>query len=307
MAEKAPVAVIIPTYNRGTAVVSVLERVLACNPQPAEIWVHIDQSDGVLERQLVERFPGVHILTSTNRLGPGGGRHRCLLACGVPYAVSLDDDSFPLDADFFATVDRLFSENPRAGIFGTQIQHRGEPTNPRTEVLRRIPNFVGCGHAVRLTAYREVRGYLSVPAAYEIEEADLSLQLFRVGWTIYESGQLRVFHDTDLVHHRSAEVTSAAITNVALNAFLHYPLLAWGWAAVQVFGKVIYCVRMRRFSGILRGIWSIPGACWRNRRFRRPVSWRTLVTYLTFRRSDSAFRRETQRLLKESGATELRV
>lgn len=305
--EKAPVAVIIPTYNRGTAVISVVGRVLACNPQPAEIWVHIDQSDGLLERQLIERFPGVHILSSANRLGPGGGRHRCLLACGAPYAVSLDDDSFPLDPDFFAIVDRLFSENPGAAILGAQVQHRGEPVNSRTDALRRIPNFVGCGHAVRLTAYRQVRGYLPVPASYEIEEADLSLQLFRVGWAIYESGELRVFHDTDLVHHQSAEVTSAGITNVALNAFLHYPLLALGWAAVQVFGKVLYCVRMGRFSGILTGIWRIPGACWRNRRFRRPVSWRTLVAYLTFRRSDSAFRRETRRLSEESGTREVRV
>jgi glycosyltransferase involved in cell wall biosynthesis len=306
VAEKVPVAVIIPTYNRGTAVISVLEKVLACNPLPAEIWVHIDESDGLLERQLMGRFPSVCVLTSISRLGPGGGRHRCLLACCEPYAVSLDDDSFPLDQDFFATVDRLFSTNPEAGIFGAQIQHRGEPTNSRTDALRRIPNFIGCGHAIRLAAYRRVRGYLPVPASYEIEEADLSLQLFHVGWAIYESGELRVFHDTDLAHHQSAEVTSAAITNVALNGFLHYPLLAWSLAAIQVLGKVAYCARIGRFSGILSGIWRIPGACWRNRRFRHPVSWKTLVAYLSFRRSDSAFR-QNARILKESGATELPV
>jgi GT2 family glycosyltransferase len=296
--EKAPVAVVIPTYNRGSAVVSVLEKVLACDPQPAEIWVHIDQNDGVLERHLMERFPGIHVLTSVGRLGPGGGRHRCLLACSAPYAVSVDDDSWPVDADFFAVVDRLFLEHRGAAIFGAHVQHRGEPASPRTDALRRVPNFIGCGHAIRLAAYREVRGYLPVPVSYEIEEADLSLQLFRTEWTIYESGELRVFHDTDLVHHKSAEVTSAGITNLALNAFLHYPLLAWGWASVQVAGKVAYCARMGRVSGIARGILRIPGACWRNRRFRRPVSLRTLIAYLTFRRNDQVFRRKVAARLR---------
>ena len=36
-----------------------------------------------------------------------------------------------------------------------------------------------------------------------MEESDLSLQLFAAGWQIYEAGELRVFHDTDLAHHQS--------------------------------------------------------------------------------------------------------
>ena len=44
-----PIAVLIPTYNRGAAVLSVLEKIQACDPQPSEIWVHVDQADGMLE------------------------------------------------------------------------------------------------------------------------------------------------------------------------------------------------------------------------------------------------------------------
>ena len=111
----------------------VLEKVLKCDPQPAEIWVHIDQDDGVLERQLMERFPGIQILTSAGRLGPGGGRHRCLLACDAPYAVSFDDDSRPVDADFFAAIEPLFSSYPKAAIFGASIWHRAEAEIRRRE------------------------------------------------------------------------------------------------------------------------------------------------------------------------------
>src|SRR5436309_170604 len=105
-----PIAVFIPTYNRGLAVLSVLEKIKNCNPQPSEIWVHIDMADGMLDRELGRRFPDVGIVTSAIRLGPGGGRHQCLQACTTPYAVSFDDDSYPIDADTFAVVERLFSQ-----------------------------------------------------------------------------------------------------------------------------------------------------------------------------------------------------
>src|SRR5215470_7007395 len=104
MNSTVPVAVIIPTYNRGSAVLSILEKIESCDPRPAEIRVHIDLADGDLERELSRRFPGIEILTSPTRLGPGGGRHRCLLSCNAPYAVSFDDDSYPVDRDFFSQV-----------------------------------------------------------------------------------------------------------------------------------------------------------------------------------------------------------
>lgn len=262
MAEKVPVAVIIPTYNRGTAVVSVLEKVLACNPQPAEIWVHIDQSDGVLERQLIERFPGVHILSSAGRLGPGGGRHRCLLACGVPYAVSLDDDSWPVDANFFAFIDPLFSKYPRAAVFGASIRHRSEAEIRRSNSVRRVASYVGCGHAMRVAAYRDLRGYLARPTAYAIEESDVGLQLFVRGWQVYSAEALRVYHDTDRSHHDTAEITASTITNLALLAFLHYPAKDLGRGAAQVANRIAFCLQKGRIRGVAAGVGGIVRECY---------------------------------------------
>src|SRR3981189_3602212 len=99
MKKIAPVTVIIPTYNRGVKVLSVLEKIRVCDPAPAAIIIHIDLSDGRLEAELKKRFPDVNVLTSSVRRGPGGGRHRCLLACNTPFAVSFDDDSYPFDSD----------------------------------------------------------------------------------------------------------------------------------------------------------------------------------------------------------------
>ena len=287
MAEKAPVAVIIPTYNRGTAVVSVLDKVLACNPQPAEIWVHIDQSDGVLERKLLERFPGVHILTSTGRLGPGGGRHRCLLACGVPYAVSLDDDSWPVDADFFAAIEPLFSKHPSAAIFGASIWHRSEAEMRRSNSVRRVASYVGCGHAMRVAAYRSLRGYLARPMAYAVEESDVGIQLFVKGWHVFAAEELRVFHDTDRTHHDAAEITASTITNLALLAFLHYSAIDFGRGAAQVANRIAFCLQKGRIRGVAAGIGGIVAECYRNRTLREPISHDVLMEYLRLRQAEA--------------------
>jgi GT2 family glycosyltransferase len=284
---KAPVAVVIPTYNRGSAVVSVLEKLVACDPQPAEIWVHIDQNDGVLERHLMERFPGVHILTSAGRLGPGGGRHRCLLACGAPYAVSLDDDSWPVDADFFAAIHPLFSSYPSAAIFGASIWHRAEAEVRRSRVVRKVASYVGCGHAMRVAAYRDIRGYLARPMAYAIEESDVGLQLFVRGWQVFSAEELRVYHNTDRTHHEAAEVTASTIKNLALLAFLHYPAMDLGRGAAQVANRVAYSVRRGRIRGVASGVGGIVTECYRNRALRAPIRHEVLMEYLRLRQSEA--------------------
>src|SRR5262249_25872624 len=158
------------------AIGSVLQRVSACDPSPAEIIVHVDRSDGELEKALNGEFPHVRILSSSTQLGPGGGRHRCLLSCKAPYAVSLDDDSYPIDADFFATVDRLFQLHQDTAIIGARVWARGERIEAKRESFHAVPNYAGGGHAVRLSAYREIRGYLPRALAYGMEEADVSIQ-----------------------------------------------------------------------------------------------------------------------------------
>jgi len=283
-----PITLIIPTYNRGMAILSVLEKIQECDPKPAKILVHIDLSDGMLERELNRRFPQVRVLTSLSRLGPGGGRHRCLLACNTPYAVSFDDDSYPVDTDFFSSVEQLFSEHPRVAIFEASIWHRHESAKMRTQSVVPIPSYIGCGYAIRLVAYQQVRGHLPRPVPYGMEEMDLSLQVFEVGWRICHAGNLRVFHDTELKHHQSSEITSGTVANVALYVFLHYPLKGWGWGLLQLGNKIVYCIRMGRVSGICSGLLSIPGDCYRNRRYRKPIQWKILKKFINFNKTGIA-------------------
>ena len=227
----------------------------------------------------------LEVLTSATRLGPGGGRHRCLLACNAPYAASFDDDSYPVDADFFRRVEELFLEHPNVAIIGASIWHRHEPERARVERASLSPSYTACGFAIRLAAYHKIRGFLSRPIAYGMEETDLSVQLFAAGWDICEAGDLRVFHDTDLKHHEFSEINAGVITNTGLFVFLHFPVVRWGLGLMQVSNRVAYCIRMGRFRGIGSGLLRIPIDCYRNRHYRNALAWSKLKRFLYFRRT----------------------
>ena len=281
------VAVIIPTFGRGQAALSVVQRVSSLSPAPDEIIVHVDRSDGALEQALIREFPSVKVLSSSERMGPGGGRHRCLQATRCDYAISLDDDSWPVDPDFPAKVSALFAALPDVAVIGASIWHKGDAEIARTDRLRPAANFVGCGHVIRVASYRSVRGYLARPIAYGLEESDLSLQLLAAGWRIVHADALRVFHDTDRRHHDAPEITAGQITNLGLGVFLNYPMSAWGLGALQLGNAVKDAVIRRRYRGIAKGLARIPADCIRYAALRRPVSRSVLRDYRRLLAADS--------------------
>ena len=269
----ASVTVGIPTFARGTRVFGVLERLAQCDPAPAETIVHVDASDGVLERELAKRFPSVKRLSSAIRIGPGGGRDRCIRAATQPYFASFDDDSWPLDSDYFAEVVRNFEMDSRVGLLSAINIHPWEPYVPKCEHIETVVEFAGCGFALRCAAYTGISGYIDRPWAYNAEEVDLALQLHAADWLMARVHGLRVYHDTQLAHHESAHVTAATIQNVALICWLRYPLCLWPHGMLQVANIAIDRLRRRRWRGMASGLLGIPWVTWqyRNRRRRLPA------------------------------------
>lgn len=279
------ISVIIPTYGRGTRVLATIERILQCEPAPCEVLLHVDQSDGMLEETVSSRFPGVTILSSLSRLGPGGGRHRCLLSCKSEFAAVFDDDSLPVDSNYFTRAEEVLRAHPEAAVIAATIWHRHQNEVPLSVHLSQRVDFTGCGHVIRVAAYRQVRGYLPIPIAYGMEESDLALQLFALGWKIYWSGELRVFHDTELRHHESPEVTAESIANVALFGFLHYPIRFWPRGLLQVANKICDCIQRGRTNGVISGLTKVARLCWFFKGYRAPLPADVVGEFLRSRRT----------------------
>jgi GT2 family glycosyltransferase len=250
-------------------------RILECDPPPAELLIHVDDCD----RESIaaaNAIPRVRVIVSPDRVGPGGGRNRLLAAASFPIVASFDDDSYPIDANYFLRLLEVFNRFPRAAVVAAAVSHRGETVADADPQCHWTANFVGCGCAYRRDVFLKTDGYVPLPLAYGMEEVDLSLQLFELGWRVLEAPILRVRHNTSREHHLNADVTSAMIANTCLLTYLRYPIGQWPLGMVRCLRLVAWLLCHRRFQGIARGLWGWPLLLktWRHR--RQTVSIHTL-------------------------------
>lgn len=283
------VTAVIPTYDRAAQLLDTLARILACTPAPNEIIIHIDNNDRAtqtaLENSLWESNAAIRVIMSAAQLGPGGGRNLAISQAQNPIVASFDDDSYPIDRDYFARLIQLFERFPEAAVIGASIYHQQETIQPDDREAAWVADFVGCGCAYRRSAFAQTTGYVPLAIAYDMEEIDLSLRLHDLGWRILHTPWLRVFHDTALQHHQNPRITAASITNRALFAYLRYPLQFWGLGFAQCCNRILWLVRHQRWSGIIQGLCHIPGMLYGHRQHRQLVSGTTISSYFHLRRT----------------------
>lgn len=283
------ITVALPTYQRPNALLKALAQIHQCNPRPDEIIVHIDGGDTVTEAALSSsEFQDILIINNTTQAGPGGGRNLAIARAKNAIVASFDDDSYPIDSDYFDRLLRLFEIFPKAAVIGSTIFHQNETVVPAEYTATWVADFVGCGCAYRKEVFLQTKGYVQLPLAYGMEETDLSLRLHHLGWGVLQSAWLRVFHDTKLEHHNNPKVTAASIANQALLAYLRYPKSLWWLGGMQCLSRVSWLVRHRRWSGILTGLIAIPGLIRQQHHQRQIVSSESLLSYLRLRRDGTS-------------------
>lgn len=276
MTPESGISVVIPTYGRSDRLLETLSILAACTPPPDEILVHVDAGDAVTAPALAERFPQVRRLSAATTQGPGGARNRLIAESRYPVVVSLDDDSFPVDQAFFATVTACFDRHPEAGVLAMSIVHDDEDMVPLSDTDREVADFVGCGCAYRREVFLKIPGYVPLHPAYGMEEADVSLQVLDAGWSIVQCGALRVRHATNRAHQTSTAIVSAHVRNTALLAFLRYPPRLMPYGLAQVANRVRYSLGRGHVRGALLGVLQAPAACLSLRRYRKPVQGQTV-------------------------------
>ena len=278
------VTAIVTGYQRVEQLLETLGRLQACVPPPAEIIAHVDGDNQSCAAMVRERRPGVKVMVSSRLVGPGGARNVMVQAATQPLIASFDDDSYPMDADFFQRVTDLFAKFPDAWVIAGRVFHVHQEIEPAVAKGEWAADFSGGGCAYRRERYLEVGGYVPLPDAYNMEEVDFAIRLHARGGKILGTPWLRVFHDTDLARHSDPDVTSASIANLALLAFLRYPVHLWSIGAGQCANRIQWLMRHGRRRGILAGLASIPSRVWRHRHERQPVPSAVVRSYLALRR-----------------------
>lgn len=282
------VTAIVPVFNRSLKCIKTLNRIYSCVPRPKEVIVHVDGNQELCASEIRNAFPEIKILYSIDRIGPGGSRNRLIEAASCPLVASFDDDSYPVDQDYFGKVVEVCKALSDASIVDAELYHPGEQITAPTDEILRVADFAGGACIYRREKFQEIGGYLPIVIPYGIEEVDLALRCCAHRAPIYHAGCLRVFHDNDRSEQAGKTVTAASIINIALLAFLRYPVACWPVGVGQVINRLIWLVRMGRISGIVHGLAGTPGELLMRRKDRKPVSMSAVVTYLQLRRSSGA-------------------
>lgn len=275
---------IVTAYQRIEQTLFSLGKIRACKPAPEEILVHVDGNQRQCENAVRGAFPEVKIIVTQESIGPGGGRNKLVAAARNEIVASFDDDSYPIDSDYFARALTLFEKFPAASVLCAAVFHQGEAIAPELGAGEWISDFIGCGCVYRRSAFLATDGYVPLAIAYGMEEVDLALRLHAQGGKILRTAWLRVFHHTDLQHHSSHQVTAASIANIALLTYLRYPLFYWPVGLGQILNRVRWLVSHGRRAGIVAGLVSIPRHCWQHRHFRQVVSLVAIRSYFQLRR-----------------------
>lgn len=285
--QRVSISAIVTAYERVDQTLNTLRILESCDPKPDEILVHVDGNQRECANAIAIAFPQIRMLVSSDRVGPGGGRNELIAAASHEFVASFDDDSYPIDSDYFARVRQLFDRFPDASIICASLYHAGEAISLDERKAQWTADFSGGACVFRRDAFLEAGGYVPLPVAYGMEETDLALRLHARGGRILSSSWLRVFHDTDLKRHAEPHVTAGSIANLALLAYLRYPVALWSIGAWQCTNRVLWLLRHGRYQGIARGLTMIPGHLRAHRHFRLTVSSRSVRSYLALRRTPS--------------------
>ena len=279
------ISAIVTAYDRIEQTLATLRVIQSCTPPPDEILVHVDANQVECENAIRTAFPDVHIIHSDEQVGPGGGRNKLVEAARFEFVASFDDDSYPIDSDYFDRAVKLFQQFPDASVICAAVCHLGESIALDTRSAQWTADFLGAACIYRRQAFIDAGGYVPLPVAYGMEEVDLALRLHSRGGKILTTPWLRVFHNNDLRHHAAPEVTAGSIANLALLAYLRYPVSLWAIGAGQCANRLLWLLRHGRYRGILKGVTMIPAHLRAHHRYRLPLNKRAVRSYLALRRA----------------------
>ena len=282
------ISAIVTAYERVEQTLATMRIIQSCTPAPDEVLVHVDVNQVACERAIREAFPNARVLLSTEQAGPGGGRNKLMNAAKFELVASFDDDSYPIDSDYFARALKLFERFSDAAVICAALYHAGESIGLDERSAQWSADFSGGACIYRRSAFLEAGGYVPLPVAYGMEEVDLAIRLHSRGVRILTTPWLRVFHNTDLKRHGDPRVTAGSIANVALLTYLRYPVALWVIGVGQCANRLLWLLRHGRRRGILKGLTMIPAHLRANHQYRLPVSKRALRSYLALRRNPVA-------------------
>lgn len=301
------VGITIATHNRREELARTLVQLAQLDPAPDEILVCADGCHDGTADFVRENHPHIRLVLHETARGSIPSRNELAHACSCEVFVSLDDDSYPIDADFIARVRAAFAQAPRLAVLSFAQRSDEFPASLTAADFGQsafVASYANSGAAIRREAFTRLGDYPDF-FFHAYEEPDFALRCVCDGWQVrYDPGLLVRHHFTTAqrneirTHHRHAR-------NECWSLLMRCP-------APQLFGVLLFRIARQLGYALRRGPawvmrepqwwWSMIQGAGRALRERKPLPWARYVAWMRLARTPITSEQEWNALFGEDAS-----
>ena len=306
MSDEGKTTVMITTRNRREELRRTLGKLRELSPRADEVLVCADGCTDDTVTMVRSEFPECTLLENPTSRGSVFSRDRMLRLARGEIVVSLDDDSYPIDADFLPRLTDALAQHPEASVI-TFVELRGEdavPSGPGKDLTlgRFVAAYPNCAAAMRRADYG-ARAAFPVCFGHMYEEPDYALQCYAAGHGVWFEPALRVRHHLTVAQRQPVGRHHLNARNEFWSVLLRCP---WPWLPFMALYRLLRQFRFACSQGVdwavrePRWWWmalsQLPGIVHQ----RQPVRWAAYKTWLQLNRDLVTDAEELRRRLQIS-------
>ncbi len=189
------VEVVICTRNRPQSLCRTIEKTrqagLAC-----PIWIYDDASDVPTANLTIDSLGRSKVIAGRRWEGPAFGRNALMNIVSAPFALFLDDDTYPQSAESVAAAALFLAKNPHYGAVTARLvrSYDGRDSCPPYGLAKPVAFLNGGGSLIRAQSFAKIGGYRET-LRFGCEDTDLAWRLIGASFSILEEPSFVIFHD----------------------------------------------------------------------------------------------------------------
>lgn len=212
-------------------------------------------TDGTFE-SVQTKFPAITLRRNEQSKGYLYCRNAMLNQTQATFAISLDDDANFASPNPLETIGAHFASHPDCGLIACRIFWGKQLPDDDThdEVPYQVNSYVGCGHAWRVSAWRQIPSY---PEWFEFygEENFASFQLFKKGFAVHYVPDVFVHHRVEILERRAQkDYTIRLRRSLRSGWYLYFLFLPKNKIAHKMAYSVWNQLRLKVFKGDFKAL-----------------------------------------------------
>lgn len=294
-------AIMITTHNRLSELQRTASVLSNLEPPPDEVLITADGCNDGTEYWIRENLPDARLIVNHPGAGSIPSRDRMLRESNCDFVLSLDDDSYPIEADAIKRLKDWFEVHDGVGVATFPLVTEEYPETLSTKEFEGqgySATFPNCAACFVTDVYRQQPGF-PLHFFHIYEEPDYGLQCIAAGFAVVHTNVITVRHHWTSLGRNELKVHHSQARNELWSTLMRAP---FPWAI----GIIIYRIFSQFRYACSRGVdWAIREPIWWWRAMRRiptclqhrhSVSWKKYRAWITLLRQPTTDQGQWQQL-----------